>query len=87
MPDRGYLGELVEGAEAAGEHDEAVGQFRHEGLALVHGRHPMQFVQIGRRAFGVHPVSENHANDPPAGRLGREPGRPWCRCRRRRRRR
>ena len=43
------LEQLLERADAAGQRNEAVGQFGHQGLALVHGGHDPEVPQAGVR--------------------------------------
>ena len=62
------LHELFERAEAAGQHDERIGQVRHERLALVHGRHHMQVAQG--------PMGDLVTRE----RLGDDPDDPAARC-------
>ena len=62
-----HLEHLVQGAEAAGQGDEAVGQVEHAHLALVHRADDLQLGQAAVRDLPVGQLLRDHAGDLAAG--------------------
>jgi hypothetical protein len=70
------LEELVEGADPAGQDEEAVCQLRHQHLALVHRRDDAEIVEAIVRDLAVDEPPGEHAGDVPAraqGAVGHRP--------------
>ncbi|MCY1533850.1 hypothetical protein D9M68_691990 [compost metagenome] len=65
------LEQLFQGAEAAGQGDEGVGEFGHACLACVHAIHHFQAGQALVADFGVHQALRNHPDDLATGGQGR----------------
>ena len=76
------LEEFVEGADAAGEGDEAAGDVGHHLFTLVHGVYDAEFVDAGVAEFFVHELPGDDAGDAAAsasvedgvGEVAHEPG-------------
>src|ERR1051326_1755836 len=70
------LDRLVERPEAAGKHDERVGELEHRALAIVHARNHAELRQRFVRDFETAKKFGNHADDFAAGaerRVGEDP--------------
>jgi len=58
-----YFKGFIEGADAAGQSDEAIGELGHECLALVHGVHYAEISESGMRHLAANEIARNDSDD------------------------